>query len=105
MKKSQLIRTLGLVVFIISSSVLAHGITQSQVEQAIATAEKLLIQSAQVDHQWSTAEPLIKQAKKALQLKQYENAYSFAQKASQQSTLALKQADTEQANWALNLPK
>lgn len=105
MKKTRFIPAISLIIFFISSNVMAHGISQSLAEQAITTAEKLLVQSAKVDHEWSTAKPLIKQAKKALQLKQYENAYSFAKKASQQSTLALEQAETEQTNWSLNLPK
>ena len=102
MKNKHFLYPIGLVVFFMST--IAYAASQQQAEEALATAEKLLLQSTQADHEWTTVKPLIKQAKKALKSNQFDNAYSFAVKASEQSTLALKQAENEKSTWALNLP-
>ncbi len=79
--------------------------TQTNAKEAIKSAHTLLDQSKIAGHEWSTAKPLIAQAKQALQLQKYAKAITLAEKASEQSKLALDQAEHEKNNWLNSLPK
>ena len=83
----------------------ANAQTNAEAEQAVKDAQSLQEQTIAVGHEWSTIKPLIAKAKQALKANEYKSAITFAKKASEQSKLALIQAQYEKANWKSSLPK
>jgi len=63
----------------------------SDVKAAISTAEQKTKQASKVDNEWRDTGKIIKKAKKALKAGDTETALKLANKASRQSSNALKQ--------------
>jgi len=83
----------------------AQPSTQSEAKAAIHGASNLWAQAKSAGHEWSTIKPLIAQAKKALEAKEYATAVHLAEQASAHSQQALIQAEHEKTNWVNSLPK
>ncbi|MBL4743351.1 MAG: hypothetical protein JKX87_01725 [Cycloclasticus sp.] len=83
----------------------AYAQTSSEAEQAIQSADKLWAATITAGHEWNTIKPLVAQAKQALKTNDFSAAITLANRASEQSVLALIQAEHEKTNWVNNLPK
>lgn len=83
----------------------AGSVSATEANASIMAAEKKAVEAKAAGHEWNTVQPLIAQAKQALDKKDYETASSKAKAAFHQAKMALEQSETEKTNWVLNLPK
>lgn len=83
----------------------AYAQTASEAEQAVQLADKFWAETITAGHEWNTIKPFVAQAKQALKTKDFSTAITLANRASEQSKLALIQAEHEKTNWVNNLPK
>lgn len=95
--------SLSLLMCVFSTGVIASD--KQSAQAAIKKATTLLQQSKNLGFEWNTVTPLILQAQDAIKANDFDNATQFAVKASQQAKLSIQQAENEEKNWHLNLPK
>lgn len=81
------------------------SIASTEFDTAWQEADKLRLESAAVNHEWTTAKKLLKNAKEAQTKGETDKAMKLVAKAKQQSLNALAQYDREKTAWKSRVPK
>lgn len=88
-----------------SGSVTASKTTRESARMAIDKGERTRLKAAQLGYEWTSIEPLLNSARKAMIKGNFEQAVNLASEAEKHAGLAISQADHERQHWQENVPK